>query len=255
MTVELKELSTALFNMRNKYLNNIIKVSIKNIDAFIKAMEIAIIGSGFLLSDDVSDNLATLLNMDKETAAISKDKFLEIRKNIITDVKIIMDFANESDRNKQFLDGYIKHIDQYFLRFNDETINNHPFLTTKYLTKMLMEPIIADNDGYLIAMHFYYDDEPRSKNEFNELFSIDFTMGIFTPDDAIVIPSHNILELEYAGAVSNGVKEAIISYLDYAIKKEITVYESDHCYILTHPLDDDFSLTVFLLKDYFRLKR
>lgn len=255
MTVELKELSTAFFNMRNKYLNTMIKASIKNIDAFIKAMEIAIIESGLMLSDDVSDNLATLLNMDKEATDITKDQFLEIRKNVIIDAKIIMDFINESDRNKQFLDGYLKHIDQYFLRFNDKTINNHPFLTTKYLTKMLMEPFIVDRDGYLTAMHFYYDDVSRSKNEFNELFSIDFTMGIFTPDDAIVIPSHNILELRYAGAVSDGVKEAIISYLDYAIKKEITVYESDYCYILTHPLDDDFSLTVFLLKDYFRLKR
>ncbi len=255
MTVELKELSTAFFNMRNKYLNNMIKASIKNIDAFIKAMEITIIESGFLLSDDVSDNMATLFNMDKEATDITKDKFLEIRKNVIIDAKIIMDFINESDRNKQFLDGYLKHIDRYFFRFNDKTINNHPFLMTQHLAKMFMEPFIVDRDDYLAAMHYYYDDIHCNDNQFNDIFSIDFTMGIFIPDDAIVIPSHKILELEYAGAISNGVKEAIISYLDYAINKEITVYESDYCYILTHLLDDDFSFTVFLLKDYFRLKR
>ena len=255
MFVELKELSEALYIMRNKYLNNTMSATVKDIDSFIEAMGKVIKGSEFLLSDSFSDNLVTILNMDKETDVISKDKLLEMRKNVIIYTKTIMDFIDEWDRNKHFLDGYIKHIGRYFLSINGNKINNHPFLMSQHLAKMFMEPFIADRDDYLIAMHYYYDDIPCSDNQFNEIFSIDFVMGIFTPYDAIVIPSHKILELEYAGAVTNGVKEAIISYLDYAIKKDITVYESDNCYTLTHQLDDDFSLNLFLLKEYFRLKR
>ena len=255
MNDELKELSTALFTMRNGYIRPVIKKSVNDVESFIQAMETVVIESGFFLSDAVSDNMATLFNMNKETASANKENFLKARKKTVINTKLIMDFINESHRNKQFLDGYIKHIDRYFHCFNGNIINNHPFLTTQCLAKMFMEPVIVDRDGHLVATHYYISDENRSSNRFDELFSIDFCMGVFHPDDAVEIPSRHILELEYAGAVSIGVKEAIKTYLDYAMNEAITVYESDYCYILTHPLDDEFSLTLFLLKEYFRLKR
>ena len=247
MNDELNELSGALSSMRNGYLKSVVKGSVKNIESFIQAMEMVVVESGFLLSDDVSDNMATLFNMNKET-------FLEARKLVLTNTKLIMDFIHKSDINKQFLDGYIKHIYSHFHYYQGNIINDHPFLTTPYFVKMLMEPLVVDYGGHLIASHYYITDEESSSYRFNELFSLDFCMGLFTPDDAVEIPSNTILNLDYAGALNSGIKEAIGTYLDYAIKHEATVYESDRAYILTHLLDDEFSITLFLPKEYFRLK-
>ena len=254
MNDELKELSGALFTMRNGYLKSVVKGSVKNIESFIQAMEMVVVESGFLLSDDVSDNMATLFNMNKETATKYKENGLEARKKVLTNTKLIMDFIHKSDINKQFLDGYIKHIYSHFHYYQGNIINDHPFLTTPYFVKMLMEAFVIDCGGHLIASHYYVTDEESSSYRFNELFSLDFCMGLFTPDDAVEIPSNTILNLDYAGALNSGIKEAIGTYLDYAIKHEASVYESNQSYILTHPLDDEFSITLFLLKEYFRLK-
>ena len=262
MNVELKELSAALFSMRNGYLPSVIKESVKDIEAFIQAIEKVVIETEFLISDDVLDNMARMFNTDDDGSNVNKEMFLETRKIILTDVKIIMDFIHKSDRNKQFLDGYIKHIDRYFHRLIGNIINNHPFLTTQSLAKMFMDPYIVERNGRLVAMHYYIDDEPRSINDkhrsidqFDELFSIDFCMGMFQANDTVTLPSHKILKLEYAGAVSIEIKEAIKTYLEYAINEDIRIYESNNCYTLTHPLDDEFSLILFLPKDYFRLKK
>lgn len=259
MNDELTDISNAYFNIRNKYLKYIIYYGqIKNIYGFIEVMEEMLKRSGSMHSSEVADYISLIGNADNKTTMPHNDEFSDIRKKTYTDTKLMMDFIYESDRNQIFLNGYIEYVASHFHYYKRNIINAHPFLKTQCLVDMFMNPLIIENNGCLGARHYYSSNALDDEGTRDVIYTIDFWMGLFIVDDAVEITPDKLLKLEFSGAVSSEAREAITTYIDYAINDDVYAYVSTDHYVLTHLLSDTFhtfSLTLFLPKEYFRLKR
>ena len=229
--------------------------NIKDIDDFILSTEKALKKVSVALTDNTHKLITTTFSLNDVQSNEIKEKFLEFRRESIESAKIILDYINESDTNKKFFTGYIEHVvsNLYFLDGN--IINAIPNIDIQSISEILIQPKFVHFDDFLGVLHSYYIEDPNNSNNQTTLFSINFDLNLDLTDESLLIIKNDGIELEISGIVKRDLREDIKLIFENLIKLENTkLYEVKNHILVVRKLDEDFSLTLFLPKDYFRLE-
>ena len=172
---------------------------------------------------------------------------------------IITKFISDNDRNKNFLNNYIKYVYAYIHEHYDEekitTINEHPHLSSSVFSNMFCLPIFIIDENTITANHFYYTVNPNTNKDVN-LFRINIFAGKTTTVKNTDIDVDPLLDITFDNIVSIMEQCAIMSAIEKLTKEYgIDFQEDDNKYVLNYAINEEFILSLYLPKAYFRLKR
>lgn len=188
-----------------------------------------------------------------------KSAINEIDKLYREQTTIITKFISDNDRNKNFLNNYIKYVYAYIHQHYDKekitTINKHPHLSSPVFSAMFCLPIFIVSDGTISANHFYHTVNPNTNNDVN-LFRINITGGKTTTVKNTDIDVDPLLDITCDNIVSIMEQCAIMSAIEKLTKEYgISFQENEGEYVFNYAINVEFTLSLYLPKAYFRLKR
>ena len=253
---DLSKLSEAYKFMITNSLVSIEKNDINNLDDFVQAMEKTV----KRISNDFSarnmKRVTGTVNLDYKHKKQIKDMFSNLHINSITYADIICGFINKSDINKQFFSGYIEHITRYIVYTNVSALINNPLLPDLSLTDAMTNPIFIEKDHFRGSKHHYLISDPDNSNCPIPLFSINFDLYLSSINIQQKIPIDQKIELVFSGLVSIDIQNIVNKVIRHLMSIGNTtpcLYNGD--LQILHRIDEEFTLSLYLPKAYFRLKR
>lgn len=254
MKSPLSKVSTAFGEMVHGYFKIANVGNVKDIDAFISTMETVLKKISFALSDVVTHKMSSLFQLDDQKIKLLKKTHLDVRTDSIKQAKIIMDFINESDTNKKLLSGYIEHIIGYLDFHNDSITSNHPFFSTPLMYTLLSRAYFETDNNHYSIMHPYVT--MGKNNKPMALFTLNFSLDTFDDSDNGSVITKGLENIKFLNIMNpklqKNIKEMIDALTSYP--NTVTLINNGSLHI-THRINDDYLLNVYLPKKHFKLKK
>ncbi len=246
------ELTTAyLFVTRCLISNSIVRP--KDLDGFLSVTKEMMANIASMKIDSASISLSSQCCPNKELID-EKPMINEVDKAYREKTKIITNFIIDSDRNKIFLNNYIKYIYAYIYDYSDKEenkiINKHPHLSSPVFSYMFCTPIFLIGDTTITAYHIYHTVDKVA------LFWIKIIAGDSMTIKNVDICLDSLLDITFDNIVSVMEQGAIMSAIEKLTKEYTLSFQEDkRSYILNYPINKEFTLSLYLPKAYFRFKR
>lgn len=172
---------------------------------------------------------------------------------------VITNFITACDKNKNFLNNYIKYIYAYIYEYCDKKkkkiMNKHPYLSSPVFSAMFCMPIFLISDDTISANHYYHAVNPTTNQTVN-LFRINIIAGKTTTVKNTDIYVNSLLDITFDDMVSTMEQCAIMSVIEKLTKEHgVSFQENESEYVFNYAINVEFSLSLYLPKAYFRLKR
>ena len=254
MNSPLSKVNTAFSTMVYGYFKLADVGNVKDISAFISTMETVLKKISFALSDAVTHKMSSLFQLDDQKIKLLKKTHLDARGDSIKQAKIIMDFINESDTNKKLLSGYIEHIIGYLDFHNDAITSNHPFFATPLMHTLLSRPYFEIDNTHYSIMHPYV--AMGRNNKPTALFTVNFSLDTFDESDNGSVIIKGLENIKFSNSMNPTLQKPIKAMIGALTSYPNTVtHINNGSFHITHRINDDYLLNVYLPKKHFKLKK